>query len=163
MTDRPKLGKINPLLSGNRFGGPQGGSFDVPVVSFDRYQATLVRAAKFRAYALTGAFATVLVMACFIASALQNRRLAAEAEAARRLPCQGLALGLQAADNPITRVQSDRELMLATGPLSLAIHPVLSTCIEPGRADAFAQQLAEARSVAAAVDVIRVVRESLEK
>jgi hypothetical protein len=106
---------------------------------------------------------TVLLAAMFTAAAVHNHRLSLEATTAKKLACDRLALGLLGADNMLVRVRDDHELALATGPMSLAIGPVLSTCIEPGRSDALMQELAEARSVAAAVDVMRVVRDSLQK
>ena len=156
---KPEI-KLDPRLSGNRSGpmgwdrstmGPPPAFAPMPPgipadPRYDEAQRTRRQIARLRAWALGLAISTTFVFAMFVASALRNARLTAELEAARRAPCAALALGLRGADNRLARVRDEAELRAVVGPMSTAIHPVLSACIPSAEASALAQQIAEARS-----------------
>lgn len=164
MSDRPKLGKIDPILSGNRFGGPQGGSFDgrPPGLPSDPYFAALHRAAKYRAYALGFGIAMVAFGGMFVAAIITNQRDYRARLEAERAPCAWLALGLRGADNGLARARDELELQMAVGALSVAIAPILAHCMPPSEADKLALQIGEARTAAQAKALIDAARERIE-
>ena len=172
-----KIAKIqlDPVLSGNRC-GPHGWDRStmgppppyeplppgIPIdPRFEEAQRSRHRISKLRAYALAGAISTILIGAGFIAVSLQVRALRIELDAARRAPCAALALGLQGADNRLARVRDEAELRAVVGPMSTAIHPVLSGCMDPAEADRLAQQIGEARSPEQAQALIKSARDQL--
>lgn len=78
--------------------------------------------------------------------------------------CQSLSMGLEGAATSITLVRTDQELQHAASAASAVIAPVLKHCLRgvAGYDVSVATlQLAEARTVAAALDVLKGMRRRL--
>jgi hypothetical protein len=157
--DKPKLGKIDPILS-NRFGGPQGGAFLPPGgLPSDPYFLELAeaRAAKiwgrWRTAALVALVSLACVTALFIGATLRRYELESQLEA-RRAPCDRLRIVLPGVKSTITRGNpTSMEILQRASAASLVLAHVIGACVGTDES-VNAQRLSEAPDAAAATAVI---------
>lgn len=142
----------NRILSGNRFGGPQGGSF--PPVD-PRYVEAIRNRRAMNILAVAFVVSCVLGAALFVSSSFKIRQLRAERDRAL-LVCERLPIALQGMRTSITRSNPDSlEIAKRAGAASLILNMVLGPCIGDDNAPSFyAQRLSEANDAAAVNAVI---------